>query len=222
VHIFHTAVRFAEGGSFPAVAILTARPQLVDRIVNGYTQQEVALNFGAMLRDCVHYAELSRCERGGEGSEREDGFDGEGDTVGSTDRETVRGRVRGTERATVREAPTLLGVLLARLELNFGAMLRDCVHYAELGRCVRGKEHAHAALALSLSPFGCARRIAAVRRALPPSAGWCCTRLRFTTFSAGWRRRSLRWRRTRSPRSRYGEFTSAPASACRQERGKSG
>lgn len=60
VHIFHTAVRFAEGGSFPAVAILTARPQLVDRIVNGYTQQEVALNFGAMLRDCVHYAELSR------------------------------------------------------------------------------------------------------------------------------------------------------------------
>jgi hypothetical protein len=61
VHIFHTSMRFVEGGAHPAVAILTARPDLVERIICGYNTQDVALNYGAMLRDCVHHDSLNRC-----------------------------------------------------------------------------------------------------------------------------------------------------------------
>lgn len=63
VHIFHTSMRFAEGGAHPAVAILTARPDLVERIIVGYNMQDVALNYGSMLRDCTHHDTLSRCVR---------------------------------------------------------------------------------------------------------------------------------------------------------------
>jgi hypothetical protein len=61
VHIFHTSMRFEEGGAHPAVNILTARPDLVERIIGGYNTQDVALNYGAMLRDCTHHDTLNRC-----------------------------------------------------------------------------------------------------------------------------------------------------------------
>eukprot|EP00887_Chlorella_sp_A99_P007196 scaffold2.g7196.t1 len=55
VAIFGAIVRIDDNGQFPGLEYLLSHPTLLRQLFDNYTDPEVALNCGAMLRDCIRH-----------------------------------------------------------------------------------------------------------------------------------------------------------------------
>lgn len=60
VQVFTGAIRFhGEAGEKLAVRYLEGHPELLDRLILGYDNSDIALNCGAMVRECIHHESLA-------------------------------------------------------------------------------------------------------------------------------------------------------------------
>ncbi|PRP78570.1 hypothetical protein PROFUN_13403 [Planoprotostelium fungivorum] len=61
VTVFNNLLRRQNGTSgHPAVEYLAKKPNVLEILVNGYTNQDIALNCGAMLRECARHEALTK------------------------------------------------------------------------------------------------------------------------------------------------------------------
>jgi len=65
VYIFHTVMKHedtdSQGNAYvPAVRMFESRPKLLFQIADGCNVMDLALNYGAMLRECVHHEPLAK------------------------------------------------------------------------------------------------------------------------------------------------------------------
>jgi len=59
-HIFNNVLRRQIGTRTPTVEYICTTPEIVFTLCRGYEQQEIALNCGTMLRECIRYEALAR------------------------------------------------------------------------------------------------------------------------------------------------------------------
>ena len=60
VQIFNNIVRRQIGTRTPTVEYICTKPEILFALCRGYEQQDVALNCGTMLRECVRYDALTK------------------------------------------------------------------------------------------------------------------------------------------------------------------
>lgn len=60
VTIFNVLLRRQVGARSPAVEYITRNPAILDTLLKGYESPDVALNCGAMLRECIRHEPLAR------------------------------------------------------------------------------------------------------------------------------------------------------------------
>merc|ERR1711874_171758 len=60
VQIFHGILRRQIGTRTPTVEYICTKPDIIFTLCRGYEQQEIALNCGTMLRECIRYEALTK------------------------------------------------------------------------------------------------------------------------------------------------------------------
>ena len=60
VQIFNNILRRQIGTRTPTVEYICTKPEIVFTLCHGYERQEIALNCGAMLRECIRYEALTK------------------------------------------------------------------------------------------------------------------------------------------------------------------
>merc|ERR1712110_412095 len=60
VQIFNNVLRRQIGTRTPTVEYICTKPEIVFALCHGYERQEIALNCGAMLRECIRYEALTK------------------------------------------------------------------------------------------------------------------------------------------------------------------
>ena len=60
VQIFNNILRRQIGTRTPTVEWICTKPEIVFTLCHGYERQEIALNCGAMLRECIRYEALTK------------------------------------------------------------------------------------------------------------------------------------------------------------------
>ena len=60
VQIFNNILRRQIGTRTPTVEYICTKPEIVFALCHGYERQEIALNCGAMLRECIRYEALTK------------------------------------------------------------------------------------------------------------------------------------------------------------------
>lgn len=60
VTIFNALVRRQIGSRTPTVEYICAHPALIAELLRGYERQELALNYGMMLRECLKHEALAQ------------------------------------------------------------------------------------------------------------------------------------------------------------------
>lgn len=60
VQIFNTVLRRQIGTRMPTVEHICTKPDILFTLCRGYEQQEIALNCGTMLRECIRYEALTK------------------------------------------------------------------------------------------------------------------------------------------------------------------
>lgn len=58
--IFNNLLRRQIGNRSPTVDHIASKPDILFRLINGYENQDIALNCGIMLRECCRYEELTK------------------------------------------------------------------------------------------------------------------------------------------------------------------
>eukprot|EP01133_Synstelium_polycarpum_P007212 gene7212-8376_t len=58
--IFNNLLRIKSGARSPTVEYITKNPDILDAMVKGYELQDIALNCGTMLRECIKHEVLAR------------------------------------------------------------------------------------------------------------------------------------------------------------------
>jgi calcium binding protein 39 len=59
VQIFSTVMRIQIGASYPGLVYIREHPRLLDVLFEGYSDPQVALNYGAMIRECLRHEEIA-------------------------------------------------------------------------------------------------------------------------------------------------------------------
>lgn len=60
VQIFNSILRRQIGTRTPTVEYICTKPDIIFTLCRGYEQQEIALNCGTMLRECIRYEALTK------------------------------------------------------------------------------------------------------------------------------------------------------------------
>lgn len=60
VHIFNSILHRQIGTRLPTVEYLYLKPQILFLLLSGYETPDVALNCGAMLRECIKHEDLAK------------------------------------------------------------------------------------------------------------------------------------------------------------------
>ncbi|KAK5581194.1 hypothetical protein RB653_001224 [Dictyostelium firmibasis] len=58
--IFNILLRHKNGARSPIVEYIAKNPEILDSLVKGYEQQDIALNCGTMLRECIKHESLAK------------------------------------------------------------------------------------------------------------------------------------------------------------------
>ncbi|KAF2075613.1 hypothetical protein CYY_003081 [Polysphondylium violaceum] len=58
--IFNILLRFKNGARAPTVEYISKNSDILDSLVKGYEQQDIALNCGTMLRECIKHESLAK------------------------------------------------------------------------------------------------------------------------------------------------------------------
>lgn len=60
VQIFSTVMRIQIGTTYPGLVYIREHPRLLDVLFEGYSDPQVALNYGQMIRECLRHEEIAQ------------------------------------------------------------------------------------------------------------------------------------------------------------------
>ncbi len=61
VTLFNNVLRKERNGKFPTVEHVVGHAQIIDTLLDGLDDQDVAFNCGAILRECLQYEDVCKC-----------------------------------------------------------------------------------------------------------------------------------------------------------------